>query len=342
MTRHLQRFVIATVLVLLAAGFPSPALAQPKLTKVELISGVLSPRVPLAESPKAVVQFTLVVSVDDKGEGPGTLILNPNTPSFTEMGDAAVTGKLRVVEVPCSLKFVKKGKVRAGPPGLEEDWLLFEITSKKIKSRLFLAAPTKEFRHGRLLIQFKGGEVAYAIPMREPDRQPCHPGCFPAGTPIQTPGGARMIESIKAGDVVTGVRPDGAAAPRKVQSVFVTRTRLVKVETEGGALLTTPTQPLCLASGQTRPAGELKAGDRILRWRDGKVEAVKVLSAALTDREEKVFNLVLGEGELFVAGGFLARGKPPPDAAPGGGSRTISATAPQAPPAGPALPTCRR
>ena len=39
--------------------------------------------------------------------------------------------------------------------------------------------------------------------------------------------------------------------------------------------------------------------------------AVAVVSVVATGREAQVFNLVLGEPVLFVAGGFLARGKPP-------------------------------
>jgi hypothetical protein len=36
-----------------------------------------------------------------------------------------------------------------------------------------------------------------------------------------------------------------------------------------------------------------------------------VLDAASIRRTEKVFNLILGDSEIFVAGGFLARSKPP-------------------------------
>ena len=95
---------------------------------------------------------------------------------------------------------------------------------------------------------------------------PCHPGCFPAGTAIHVPGGTKPIESVREGDLVTTVGPDGVGSSGKVVSVFVTRNRLVEVRTEAGSLLTTETQPFSLASGGLRAAGELEAGDRICRW----------------------------------------------------------------------------
>lgn len=144
--------------------------------------------------------------------------------------------------------------------------------------------------------------------------EPCHPGCFPAGTPVATPEGPRPIESIRGGDLVTLVRPDGTATSGAVRSTFQTCNRLVEVRTETGNLLTTETQPLCLADGEYRRAGELAEGARIWRWEGGERRAAKVLAVVPAGREAAVFNLVVGDSAVFVAGGFLARGKPPPDA----------------------------
>jgi hypothetical protein len=161
----------------------------------------------------------------------------------------------------------------------------------------------------------------YELPL-----EPCHPGCFPRGTLVDTPRGERAIESIQVGDALTAVLRGGEAATVNVQSVFVTRNRLWRIETEDGVLLTTEKQPLCRigqsdTSGGTTgeffggfmavPAGQLQPGDRILRRTDGELRAVNVLKVSRTDRIEKVFNLVLGNSEVFVAGGFLARSKPP-------------------------------
>jgi hypothetical protein len=151
-----------------------------------------------------------------------------------------------------------------------------------------------------------------ATPRTQPP-EPCHPGCFPAGTPVATPHGPRPIESIRGGDVVTLIGPGGAPTGGAVGSTFQTCNRLVEVRTEAGNLLTTETQPLCLAGGELRRAGELAPGDRVWRWEGGERRAAKVLAVVPTGREVAVFNLVVGDSAVFVAGGFLARGKPPPD-----------------------------
>lgn len=163
--------------------------------------------------------------------------------------------------------------------------------------------------------------------------EPCHPGCFPRGTPVETPDGPRPIETIEPGDELTIVLEGGSLATAKVQSVFVTTNRLWRVETDGGTLLTTETQPLCQSSpplsGRTDsspphglpqndyfhhvPAGELEPGDAILRCTDQAVQSVTVLNVTRTDRTVRVFNVVLGNREVFIAGGFLARSKPPPE-----------------------------
>jgi hypothetical protein len=148
--------------------------------------------------------------------------------------------------------------------------------------------------------------------------EPCHPGCFPHGTPVDTPAGPRPIETIAAGDEVIAYRKTGERFTACVQSIFNTQNRLWRVTTEAGELMTTETQPLCLADAkgeaayETRQAGQLAAGDAILRLHAGELQAVKVLAVARTSRVEKVINLVLGDCEAFIANGYLARSKPPP------------------------------
>ncbi len=143
---------------------------------------------------------------------------------------------------------------------------------------------------------------------------PCHPGCFPAGTLIDTPAGPRPIEAIGRDDLVTLVGRDGTRTTGRVASTFQTCSRLVEVRTEAGNLLTTPTQPLCLHDGGFRRAGELAEGDLVCRWQDGKRRPVRIRAVVATEREAAVHNLVVGESAVFIAGGFLARGKPPPAA----------------------------
>jgi hypothetical protein len=142
--------------------------------------------------------------------------------------------------------------------------------------------------------------------------EPCHPGCFPAGTLVATPEGPRPIETIRLGDLITLIAADGTPTSGTVNASFQTCNRLVEVQTEPGSLLTTPTQPLCLRDGGFRAAGDLAEGDVIWRWEIDKRCSARVLSVVPTGREAPVYNLVVGESAVFVAGGYLVRGKPPP------------------------------
>lgn len=141
--------------------------------------------------------------------------------------------------------------------------------------------------------------------------EPCHPGCFPAGTLVETPQGPRPIDSIETDDRIITVGRDGQTATSQVQSVFVTNNRLWRVVTEDATLITTETQPLCASRGEFVQAGSLQPGDEILLWQEGSARTAKVKSITRTDRGAKVYNLIVGRSEVFVAGGFLARSKPP-------------------------------
>jgi hypothetical protein len=145
---------------------------------------------------------------------------------------------------------------------------------------------------------------------------PCHPGCFPAGTLVETPTGKRPIEEIAVGDIVTIVdvtivdRSRNLASAR-VDKIFITKNRLWNVTVEGTQITTTETQPLCLQSGENKAAGELTPGEQILCYRDGQVRPVEVIRVEQTNRSTTVYNLVIGDRQLFIAGGFVARSKPP-------------------------------
>lgn len=141
--------------------------------------------------------------------------------------------------------------------------------------------------------------------------EPCHPGCFPRGTLVETPEGRRRIEEIQPGDFVLSLQADGTSTAVAVKQVFVTDNHLWKVETELGELVTTETQPLCIQDGATCQVGKLAPGDTLLFHNDGAIEPVRVKSVVRTERTEPVFNLILGDSEIFVAGGYLARSKPP-------------------------------
>jgi len=313
----MRLMLVATAFAVFAPRAVTAADPEKPNVEFELRSSSLAPGLTLAESGKGVYALRLTAQVNKQGEGKGTLVLESNAPVFDEFGTATTAGNLPPVKLECSLKFVKKGRVQVlvGPP--PQEWLLFEITGPKITSRLFLATPAAPMKYGRLLVQDKDGKVKYAVEVIEPGPPlPCHPGCFPAGTAVRVPGGTKPIERVREGDLVTTIGPEGTSSQSKVTSVFITRNRLMEVRTDDGNLVTTETQPLCLAGGGFRAAGELQAGDRIWRWESGERQAVTVRSVSPTGREERVFNLIVGDLAIFVANDFLARSKPPAPASP--------------------------
>ena len=157
----------------------------------------------------------------------------------------------------------------------------------------------------------KPGAGSTTKPTNEKLMEPCHPGCFPAGTLVVTPSGLKEIQTVGKGETVTIVSADGTATSGPVESVFETCNKLLDLTSDAGTLRTTETQPLCLVAGGFSDAGKLKPGDQIWKWTDGKRAAVTVKEIKPVDGTSAVFNLVVGTDKVFVANGFLARGKPP-------------------------------
>jgi hypothetical protein len=321
-------FMLATSFALTVA-LVALAQAEPDKSAIDLSGSIDGRGLVLAECEKPVFKIQLTAKVDRDGEGKGTLVLDPTPPAVDEFGLPEVAAAPPVVKLECSLKFLKSKKIPVLPavpaafcaPDAEEaECRLYEITGPKITSRLTLAVDFGSWMSARLIVSDKDGKNRVMVPLHAPPRQerqqiPCHPGCFPAGTKILIPGGAKAVEDVRTGDVVTTVGPDGKAGTGKVTKVFTTTNRLFEVKTEGGTLTTTDRQPLALEGGGLRPAGELKEGDKLYSWDGKERKAVAVKSVTATGREAKVFNMVLGEPKLFVAGGFLARSKPPAPAA---------------------------
>jgi hypothetical protein len=190
---------------------------------------------------------------------------------------------------------------------------LFTLVGKRLGERLVLVVPAKETDSYRLVTRDRAGKVTDVIPLQvqKPRVEPCHPGCFPAGTVVATPDGPRRIETIRAGDAVLNVPASGAPTPRKVAAVFAGKARLVEVETAAGRLVTTGRQPLTVADGGTKGAADLRPGDVILRWQDGKAVTTKVRGVKWLSEPGRVFNLVLETRGTFIANGYMVRSKPP-------------------------------
>jgi hypothetical protein len=312
-----------------------PARAEPPKPTIVLYSAHFSPGVPLPELKQPVYAVRLEATVNAKGEGKGVLILTVTPPNYDEYGDL-VTGRetdlknrpplakeLPPVTLQCQIELEKKGWVgRVNEAPVERS--LFRLTGPKIGSTLYVATPGPGLWAGRFLVYGKHDRAEYVVEMNafDPNAKPqqgppvpCHPGCFPAGTPVLAPDGVRRIERVRVGDVVTTVGPDGRAGRGTVERLYTTTNALVEVRTDTGTAVATDAQPFCLTDGQFRRAGDLKPGDRVWQWRDGKRAEVVVRAVAPTGRQEAVFNLIVGDSATFVAGGFVVRGKPPADAA---------------------------
>jgi len=200
---------------------------------------------------------------------------------------------------------------------------VYQLRGAKLEVGLsvVVAAPTPEMcvpvvgggKTYQLLVTGKTGKITAVVPMTryEVPTIPCHPGCFPTGTRIETPDGPRAIETIRAGDLVLNIAPDGKVSPIKVASVFVGNSTLVEVETDRGTLVTTCKQPLCLTSGEQRCAGVLGNGAALRRWPSG-IATVKEVRD--TGKPARIFNLVLETPGVFVANGYHVKSKSPPTA----------------------------
>jgi len=280
-------------------GVPVPPPPPPPV-EVDLHSEVFATDMNLAESKTPIHRVLLTCQIANGGSG--KLTLDPNGPKFDEFGQPIADGqRLPEATLNVTLKLVKK------EAGLQR----YEIRGPKIASRMYLVAGAGV--SGRLLVHGKDGKVRYRVNLQELQHHfpPCHPGCFPAGTLVQVPGGTKAIDRIREGDLVITLDADGKPSPVKVTGVFKTRNRILMLRTEDGQLLTTATQPIAVEKGGFAPAGELKPGDRIWRWTDGKRRKARVLDMSAADRETDVFNLILGEATPFIAGGFVVRSKPP-------------------------------
>src|SRR5947207_3047402 len=83
---------------------------------------------------------------------------------------------------------------------------------------LSLATEGGDWSSARFIVSDKDGKGRIAVSVQAPEQRfpPCHPGCFPAGTPTHAPGGARAVERLRVGDLVTTVGPDGTRGQGKV------------------------------------------------------------------------------------------------------------------------------
>jgi predicted lipid-binding transport protein (Tim44 family) len=134
-------------------------------------------------------------------------------------------------------------------------------------------------------------------------------GCFPTGTRIATPKGPVAIESLASGDEVLAVTRDGFTVRSTVKTVFVSKETMVRIKTNGGDLVTTAEHPVSLKEGMFKQARDLHPGDRIMKWKNGRLTAKTVRKVLFTEDEGLVFDLQVGEPHTYVAEEIVVHNK---------------------------------
>jgi predicted lipid-binding transport protein (Tim44 family) len=134
-------------------------------------------------------------------------------------------------------------------------------------------------------------------------------GCFPAGTGIATPKGQRPIEALAAGDEVLSIDPEGRTVRSLVKTILINKGPLLTIKTAGGSLPATEDHPISLGEGRFRPAGDLRPGNRITRWKEGRLVAQKVREVDFGLKEGLVFNLEVEGPHTFIAEGVVVHNK---------------------------------
>ena len=152
-------------------------------------------------------------------------------------------------------------------------------------------------------------------------------GCFPAGTLIRTPQGQTPIESLAPGNAVLAMGPQSRIVESRVDELLLTRSRVLRIETDRGALRTTDEHPLRRVEGDFVKAGELKPGDRILAWVSGTLMPTAVLSSSSEEKEQQVYNLRTAWPHTFLAGDFVAHNKGGGSSRSSGSSREVAVAA---------------
>jgi len=134
-------------------------------------------------------------------------------------------------------------------------------------------------------------------------------GCFPAGTKVATPNGPTAIETLTSGDEVLAVTHEGVTLRTTVKTIFISKNQVLKIKTSGGILSATDEHPVSLGGGRFKQAGDLRPGDHIVRWKDGRLVAKTVRKVSRIEGEGLVFNLQVDEPRTFVAEGMVVHNK---------------------------------
>ncbi len=133
-------------------------------------------------------------------------------------------------------------------------------------------------------------------------------GCFPAGTKIKTPTGSKAIEHLTPGDWVLSINRNGQEFATRIQSTFVTRSKILSIKTNLGILHTTKEHPIALQNGDFVLAGRLKTQD-VLLFKQPRGMQTAIVRSLHSESEQVVFNLSVSSPHTFIADNFLVHNK---------------------------------
>ncbi len=142
-------------------------------------------------------------------------------------------------------------------------------------------------------------------------------GCFAAGTKILTPNGKVSIETLREGDSVLSMSPDGRIVTTKVLATFVheNTTWEVKIRLSDGKNLTITTtgeHPFFLAgkSMATVTVDKLRTGMKLI-YTDGRnlTETSEIIEVTQKGQKAKVYNFTAGTYHNYFVDGILVHNK---------------------------------
>ena len=121
------------------------------------------------------------------------------------------------------------------------------------------------------------------------------------------------IEQLGVGCHVLAIDENGEVTTQLVTTVFKHYdAEILEVETDVATLVTTRAHPIWMGGEIYRDAGDLKAGDTILRYVDGKIHPAIVSQLRHRTERQMVFNLEVETVHTFVASNFVVHNKVAP------------------------------
>ena len=131
-------------------------------------------------------------------------------------------------------------------------------------------------------------------------------GCFAAGTLIDIPGGAKAIELIRVGDLVTSFGEDGTVTSNKVTHIFEHEDdEILEIKYWNGSFHITPNHWVLNEYMAFTAIGNLKVDD-VLVDRLGYFRPILAINKR---PNAKVYNLTVDNDHTYIANGIRVHNK---------------------------------